>query len=588
MRYRAEVVHAALAAVLSGLFALLVLRPWRGDLDVPYSYIGDGNLYHAYVKGVLEHGWFWHNPDLGAPAGQQLFDYPGLGGDTLNVLVLKFLGLFISDAAVVVNVFFLLSFPLVGLAGYLVLRRLTVSVPVAIACSILYALLPYHFVRGGEHLLLSAYYVVPLGAYLVLAVLGEQPLFARRPAGGWGPLGYASGRSVATLGICVVIALASATFYYSSFTVVLVAAAALLRGVVGRSVRPLAEGGVVVATIVALSLVSLAPSFAYWARHGTNEQVGHRQPFESELFGLKFAQLVLPMDQHRIDRLARLRHNYDTWSPQTEATKSSTLGIVATAGFFWLLAASLLQLASPGRRIVPALEGQAAIAAIVALFLAWTGGLATLIAEVEPQIRSWNRLSIFIAFFALLAVGLLLDRGLAALRSRRGGAVLAAAALFAVLVVGLLDQTSNAFMPAYRVYAADYRSDESFVRAIEERLPAGAMIFQLPYIPFPESPPVNRMFDYDELRGYLHSNDLRWSYGIVRGRPEDRNGALASEPVPRMVDDVAATGFAGIYVDRFGYEDQGAKLETELTAAVGAPPLVSPNGRLSFFELPGQ
>ena len=87
------------------------------------------------------------------------------------------IGLFSSDAAVVVNVFFLLTFPLVGLAAYLVLRRLTLSRPVAIVCSILYTLLPYHFARGEVHLLLSAYYVVPLGAYLVLAVLGDRPLF---------------------------------------------------------------------------------------------------------------------------------------------------------------------------------------------------------------------------------------------------------------------------------------------------------------------------------------------------------------------------------------------------------------------------
>jgi len=579
-------VNAALAAGLSGLFALLVLRPWRGDLDVPYSYVADGNLHHSYVKGVLDHGWYWRNPDLGAPAGQQLFDYPGLGGDTLNVLLLKLLGLFTSDAAVVINLFFLLTFPLVGLAAYLVLRRLTISVPVAIVCSCLYALLPYHFVRGEGHLLLSAYYVVPLGAYLVLAVLGDRPLFARRDAGGWGPLAFASRRTLLTLGLCVVITLASATFYYSSFTVVLVAVAALLRAVVARSVRPLAQGGAIAVAILALSFVSLAPSFFYWAQHGTNPEVGHRFAFESELYGLKFAQLVLPMEQHRIGKLAHLRQSYDTRSAQTEATRSSTLGIVATAGFLWLLAVSLLQLASPGRRIVPALDGQAGIAALVALFLAWTGGLATLIAVVEPQIRAWNRLSIFIGFFGLLAVGLLLDRALAALRSRRAGGVLAAAALGSVLTIGLLDQTSNAFVPAYKAIDAEYRSDEAFVRAIDGRLPDGAMVFQLPYVPFPESPPVKGMVDYDELRGYLHSHDLRWSYGIVKGRPEDRNGALAAEPVPRLVDDVAEAGFAGIYVDRFGYEDRGAKLERELVVATGATPLVSPNSRLSFFELP--
>jgi phosphoglycerol transferase len=504
-----------------------------------------------------------------------------LNGDTLNVLLLKLLGAFGLDPAAVVNLFFLLTFFLVGLSAYLVLRRLTVSGPVAIVCSALYALLPYHFYRGEDHLLLSAYYAVPVGAYLVLMVLGGEPLFARRPGG---RLAYASRTTLVTLVLCAVVALASGSFYYSAFTVVLVVAAALLRAIGGRSLRPLAEGGAVVAAILVLSLASLAPTLAYRARHGTNQQVAHREAFESEIYGLKPAQLVLPDRNHRIGKLASLRQRYDSWSPQTEATVSATLGLVATVGLLWLLAISVLQLASPGRRVAPALDGRAGTAALVALFFAWTGGLATILASVYPQIRAWNRLSIFIGFFALLAVGLLLDRGLAVLRSRRAGGLLAGVALCLVLAVGILDQTSAATIPPYRTVAAEWRNDEGFVRAIDARLPERAMVFQLPYVPFPETPPVNRMIDYDELRGYLHSEDLHWSYGAVKGR-NDPNAALAAEPVPSLVRDAAAAGFAGIYVDRFGYADQAAKLEGELATALGTKPLVSENGRLAFFEL---
>jgi hypothetical protein len=584
MSGRREAAFAALAAGLSGLLGILALRPWRGSLRVPYAYLSDANLHQSYIKDVLDHGWYWHNPDLGAPGKQQLFDYPGIAGDTLNVLLIKLVGLFTSDSAVVINLFFLAGFFLVGLSAYLVLRRLTVSPPTAIVCSALYALLPYHFLRGEYHLFLAAYYAVPLGAYLMLSVLGGEPLFARRE-GRRGVRALASRRTLGTLGVCVVIGLATGSFYYSSFTIVLVAAAGLIRGVVVRSVRPLLDAGAVAGVLIALTAALLAPSFVYWARHGTNPQVAHRGAQESELYGLKFAQLVLPIEQHRIGKLAQLRRSYDGWFPPTEATTMTALGVVATAGLLWLLGLSVLQLASPGRRLAGELDGRAGLAALVALFFAWTGGGATFIAVVEPEIRSWNRLSIFIGFFCLLAVGLLLDRLLVALRPRRWGAAVAALALGAVLTIGALDQTSDAFVPPYDTLAADYRSDAQFVRAIERQLPDGAMVFQLPYVPFPEAPPVWKMYDYDELRGYLHSHDLRWSYGVVRGRAEDRNGALAAEPVPQMVQDVAAAGFAGIYVDRFGYQDAGAQLERELTAAVGHAPLVSENDRLSFFKL---
>ena len=46
-------------------------------------------------------------------------------------------------------------------------------------------------------------------------------------------------------------------------------------------------------------------------------------------------------------------------------------------------------------------------------------------------------------------------------------------------------------------------------------------------------------------------------------------------------------GYAGIYIDRFGYYDDARILELELADALGESPMVSRNERLSFFELPG-
>lgn len=581
MRLRAELVPAALAAGLSTVVSLLVLRPWRAGLDVPYSYLGDANLNHMFIKDVLEHGWYWRNSELGAPAGQQLFDYPVLNGDPLNVLLVNLFGLFTSDAAAVMNLLFLVTFPLVAVSACLVLRTLGLSRPAAVVFSSLYALLPYHFVRGETHIWLSAYYAVPLGAYLVLAILGDRPLIAKRPRPGGGRVrSYASGLTLTTLALCLVISWASGSFYYSAFTVVLVVVAALLRSLVRRSAAPLLQAGAVVSAIVAFSVLALAPSLAYWARHGTNGQVAHRQPREAELYGLKPAQLVLPMGQHRVGLLARKRQSYDRWSDPTEATTNTALGAVGAAGLLWLLAVCFLQLAGPGSRSIGPLHVSAGLASLVALILAWTGGPATLIGFVEPQIRAWNRLSIFIGFFALLAVGLLVDR----LRSRR---VLWGAVLVAVLVLGSLDQTSPAFA-LQRSAADEWRSDDAFVRGIEQRLPAGAMVYELPYVGFPETPSPGGMYAYDSVRGYLHSHDLRWSFGAMRGRPpDDRFAPLAAAPVSELLPIVSAVGFRGVWVDRLGYADHGVQVESELARLAGPAELVSGNERFAFYDLLG-
>src|SRR5215217_9492545 len=155
-----------------------------------------------------------------------------------------------------------------------------------------------------------------------------------------------------------------------------------------------------------------------------------------------------------------------------------------------------------------------------------------------------------------------------------------------VLLVGLYDQSNSSFVPNYSAAKSQYESDAVLVGAIDRELPSQAQVFQLPYMPFPESPPVNELWDYELLKPYLHESDLRWSYGAVKGRPAaDWQADLAGEPAEALLDTVLVEGFDGIYIDRWGYPDHAAKLEGELGELLGVKPLVSPDGRKSFFSL---
>jgi len=131
-----------------------------------------------------------------------------------------------------------------------------------------------------------------------------------------------------------------------------------------------------------------------------------------------------------------------------------------------------------------------------------------------------------------------------------------------------------------------FRQDEEFVRRIESLVPARSMIFQLPYFPFPENWPINNIADYDELKGYLHSDSLRWSYGAMRSRPVDGWLATVSNyPPDRMLTTIVTAGFAGLYVDRNGYKDHGRALEEQVKYLLGEEPIVGEGGRLSFFPM---
>ena len=74
--------------MLACVGATIFLRLWDADLRVPFAYSGDATLNLTLIKTVMERGWFYENPRLGAPSGQELYDYPVLSGDTLHVALL--------------------------------------------------------------------------------------------------------------------------------------------------------------------------------------------------------------------------------------------------------------------------------------------------------------------------------------------------------------------------------------------------------------------------------------------------------------------------------------------------------------------
>jgi hypothetical protein len=573
---------ALLTAVVSSLLGGYALRLWKADLGIPFSGAGDGLFSLMEVKGVLDHGWVLSNPDLGAPFGQDLHDF-AVGTDFLHLVAVKALGLLSSNPAAVLNAYYLLGFPLAGLAAFLVMRWLGVSGPAAVATSVLFALVPYHFFHGTTFL--SAYYTVPVAAYLGLALLLGTPLFARRDGRGRGPLRYVSRRSLLTLALCALVGLSGS--YYVAFAALLVIAATALSLLAGGGRGALATGVAVTVLLAATAAATLAPDLLYRAEHGSNRVVAVRSAYESELYALNITQLVMPVREHRVRQLRNLQRK---WQGSSLLNKEpAPLGLVGALGFAFLVVLALAVCAgAKGRFASDRRQRALAVASVTALLIGATGGVSALIAyAITPQLRGWSRLSIFIAFFALAAVGLLLDAGRGWLLQRRIGrrGPVCAAVLAGVVLIGLLDQTNASSVPAYSTTAAGYRSDAAFVGRIERSMGQGAMILQLPYLPFPEPGGVERMIDYDLLRPYVHSRELRWSYGAMEGRPQDWHAELANAPTPELVPMVSAAGFDGIYIDRFGYGDNGGLKEAELTQILKAPPVTSPDGRLSFFDL---
>ncbi|HEY2142560.1 MAG TPA: hypothetical protein VGG98_10940 [Solirubrobacteraceae bacterium] len=620
---------------LSILIAAWVLRLGQARLSFPWNYAGEGDakFYLLVVKSIIGHGWYQTNSSLGAPFGQQLYDFPQ-SADNLNLLAIKGLAALSSSPAVVLNVFFLLTFPLVSLSAYLVLRKLRISAAAAVICSAIFALLPYHFYRGESQVLLSAYYAVPPAALLFLRLWEEPGLFTRRLGAESGPLAWTSRRSLVTCACCLVIG--SAGLYYAVFALALLLGGTLValivaitrrssrraghaaagdddpaggsRAITGRDdrrrdeprgdVRAVVSGTIASLLIAATLAVNLAPSLLYRAEHGADRSIA-RTTLQSDQLGLRLTDLVLPVQQHRLPFLSNVNQTY------TEATSTGyceacfeNLGGVGTVGFAWLCLVALASIVGVGGAIaMRSAYRPAALGVALSIGVATIGGGSSLVAFfLTRDIRGWNRISLFIAFFSLLAIATLLDSAVRRLRGSGQSRVLGIALLAVVLVLGVLDETSTYFVPKYAKDAHEWNSDASFVKAIEGRMPPGASIFQLPYVPFPEGygsisasvslPDTTFGTTYELARGYIHSDALRWSYGAMKGRAADWQGELAVKPLYLSLAAAAADGFQGLWVDPHGYSASArARLAPVLGGLLRTAPVYSPAHDLLFFDL---
>ncbi len=572
-----ELVWILATALVATLVTIVDLELWRMSASVPISgALNDTSFFLSTVKDVVEHGWFWNNPDLAAPFGQSNLDFAASFGDTGHYVVIRALGVVLGDPVVVFNAFYLLCFPLAAVTAYVVLRDLGSARLPALVAGVLFAFLPYHLFRHQNHLFLAAYYAVPLGVWLVIALAEGRTLLDRADRR----------RTAMTLAACVVVA--SASNYYAVFTMLALVLVVPLAALAWRSRAMAIQGALVLAAVGLVFALLHAPTVIHAAEHGRNPAVAVRSPGESEAFGLKLAQMVIPRPDHRVGLLARRGESYRERTPLRAEDFSPSLGVVATAGLVGVLL--VLLVTGLGDRGSSLRRRRLSVAGAVALacFLVGTvGGIGALIAfELSPQVRAWNRISLFIAFAGLLAVALALTALGERLRARGRPAWVAGAIAAAVGVLGILDQTSPRDTPGYQVHIPAWRADEAFVRGMEDRLPDGTAVLQLPYAPFPESGPVNGMLDYDLLKGYLHSEHLRWSHGATRGRPEDWHG-VARDIAPEALATAATTaGFGAVYVDRAGYADNGAAVVDALTKLTGAGPAgVSENGRLQFYDL---
>ena len=547
-------IFSALAAPWRvGLLVLVTSLVWAAHYDrwtpadwrLPTDYRGDAHEVLTRIKAAAE-GDTWPLTSqeierLGAPFGAFWSAYPT--PDKPLMLLLGGLSLIMGVFAAA-NLGLLLAQVSAALAFYFAARWLRVRWEWAWAGALLFAYTYHTFHRGLAHFSFVFTWTVPLGLLAVWLVAQSRRLEWRSPG------------AIVCLGMGL--ALGVGNPYLLLFWGQLLIWALLAQWFGPRRWANLRTGLAAGGVAVAAFLITNAEIWLH-VQEPEGLPLLLRNYGGTERYALKPVEMFIPPEFHRLDFLSFFGHRYWRWSDWHGEAFLPYLGIFGVIGLVWLITASVRRVLQ--RRSLP---GQAMSAGWLLAYSS-VGGVTNMLAFfVGFQLfRATNRVAIFISALVLIFLVVRLSR-----LTARWSAPWRLAAAIAVAAIGLLDQLPRPASAEERTkIAADVRSDARLGRELEAALPAGAMIFQLPVMGFPEVMPPFRLADYEHFRPYLATRDLRFSYGAAKYRSRSRwQRDLENVPTTTLVRRLESYGFAALYLNRKGYEDRAEKLLQELAA----------------------
>jgi hypothetical protein len=545
---------------------------WNTPTQYLDGFYGDVISTFAGMKASADgHYWpfAWKTiPELGAPYDGNWNDWPSI--EELQFLfyglLAKVFGLFAG-----LNLALLIGHLLAAATMFLVARSLDCSSPWAFVAALAYGLAPAIFAQSPHHITVASVWHIPL-FLLVWKWASVEP-----------GLEFGSRRFWWACGIAFFTGLQNV--YYTNILCQLTLLGAGFLWLRTGSRTPLKAALAVIGAAAAAFALMNVDGWAYKMVYGPNGGAIVREYKWLEIYGLKLVDLVVPPVTHHFQPFAAFAQAHRAAAPLQD--EGSYLGLIGLAALGLLIASGISAVVRNRANSIPMEAWQ--MLWIVLCFS--TGGLNTILGAFGFTLfRTGCRYSIVILAIALVYAAQRLTALGKAAAFRIDPETLRIGTLTATITASLVilwDQVPRAPQPEFTaLIARQVEADREFVTRMEAVLPAGAMVFQLPIMEFPEAPAPG-VPSYDHFRPYLYSKQLRYSYGSMKGRPREQwQQDLGKVPLAKAVEQIKDRGFAAIYINRNGFPDKGKQVVDTLRGmGFTKPPIESAAGDLVCIVL---
>ena len=558
-------------------FFILFFGLNKTNLYLPWgAYGGDRFATYNVVQNIKDSGWIYSNPRLAAPFTADFIDFLVIHTDNLANLLLKIIFYFSNNIFFSVNILFIINCIFISTISYFVLIYLKINRLIALLASLTYTLLPYIIIRNIGHLFLSMYLFIPLGLLLCFWIYTDDNFFNIKKNF------FKIKQNVIGIIFCFLIA-NNGNGYYPFFVCFFV----LLTGIIKtefKYIKKIYPAIILVFLLSFLFFINLTPSIINNIINGKNIEVAVRQYIETELYGLKISQLLIPMRSHGLNFLIDIIYKNENSLLVTE-NRMSYLGIYGSIGCLILLVYIFIKKERNNDNNLLFLLSRLNIGAIL---LATIGGFSSLLAIIfSIQLRAYNRISIFIAYISILAVSIILNSFLNKIPNKKK--IYFNILFFVFSILGILFQYPFSLSEKYlsEKEHVSFVNDSAFIQHIETLVPDGSMIYQLPFHRYPEEPPKNEMRDYTPFIGGFFSKNLRWSYGAIKGRyPDYWHQKVNLLPIDIKIQILSLVGFEGILIDKRAYTlDDIIILEQSISDILNYNCIYSLDKNLIYFSL---